>query len=649
MKRNNQPLTTMRALAFFIFLLTGFGSPSAAEESPGLLRVTSPNDDVAIAFRLTDTGVPLYAVTYKQKSLLQESGLGLRLESGPGFDRGLSILESKLTPHAETWTPIAGERTEIRNHYNELAVILNGKDRAACRLLIKFRAYNEGAAFCYVIPEQENVESFTITGELTRFRFGDDHFCWDTKDPQGLYRRVPISEVGQDCERPLVVEVADGPFVALGEARLVDYARLRFKSIPNANAFGIKLGSNVTAEAPYATPWRYVVIGDTPGELIENNDLIPNLNDPCAINDTSWIKPGKVIRSELNTTAAKATVDWARKIGASYILIDAGWYGPEMDDKSDATTVTVDPRRYSGPLDLQDVIDYGKTYGIGVILYVNRRALERQLDELLPLFRKWGVAGIKFGFVRVGSQEWTTWVHDSVRKCADYKMVVDIHDDYRPTGWSRTYPNLLTQEGIKGNETMPTAEENLILPFTRYLCGPADYTVCYYSPRIKTTRAHQLAASIVYFSPIQLLFWYDGPEQYRGEPELDVFKQLHTTWDDTRVIHGEIGKFITIARRKADQWFVGTMNAGERRRLDIPLTFLKPGVTYAASIHSDSCPQGEAPKEVTNSSQSVTVRTVITADMADNGGQVIILTPYEGHPTPSDLLDGSESGHPPVP
>ncbi len=597
---------------------------SVATLSAAPLTVSSPDGHITVAFQLTDNGSPTYSVSYQGKPLILDSALGLKLKSGDDLAGGFTVSKSDTTSHASTWKPVTGERSVVRDHYNQLAVDLAQND--GNQLRITFRAYNEGAAFCYTVPQQENLNSFTISGELSRFQFAGDHFCWDTKDPQAVYRRVPISKAGGNIERPLVVEAA--PFVALGEARLVDYARLRFNT-PAANTFGITLGSDVTATAPYTTPWRYAMIGDTPGELLENNDLIPNLNDPCAIEDTSWIRPGKVIRSELNTKTAKQTIDWAKQMGAAHILLDAGWYGPENSEKSDATTVTIDPKRYSGELDLQAVIDYGKQNGIGTILYVNRRALERQLDDLLPLFQKWGVAGIKFGFVQVGSQKWTKWVHDSVKKCADYQMIVDIHDDYRPTGWSRTYPNLLTQEGIHGNEEMPTPENNVLLPFTRFLCGAADYTVCYYSPRIQSTRAHQLAASIVYYSPIQLLFWYDKPGHFKNEPELDVFKQLVTTWDDTTVLHGEMEKYVSIARRTGDKWFVGTMNAGEPRKLDIPLTFLKPGVEYTASIKSDAQPDGSNPKAVANTTQVVTSESVITADMAHNGGQAIILTPAQ--------------------
>lgn len=598
------------------------GANEATEEAR--FKLASPNGEIALTVELSEQGAPSYAVSYKEKPLILNSRLGLKLKEGANLEEGFAIANASTSSRDDTWHPLTGERSKIRDHYNELVVDLSKDGKPS--LQIRARAYDAGVAFCYAFPEA--MAGFTITEELSQFRFTEDHFCWDTKDPQAVYQRVPISEAGRNIERPLVVEVGDSPFVALGEARLVDYARLRFNT-PAANTFGIELGSEVVVESPYTTPWRYIMIGDTPGQLLENNDLIPNLNEPCAIKDTSWIKPGKVIRSELNTKVAKETIDWAVKMNASYVLLDAGWYGNEMDNKSDATTITVDPKRFSGPLDIKEVIAYGKKHEIGIILYVNRRALEKQLDELLPLYQEWGVAGIKFGFVNVGSQKWTKWVHDSVMKCADYKMIVDIHDDYRPTGWSRTYPNLLTQEGIHGNEEMPTPEDNVLLPFTRFLCGPADYTVCYYSSRIQTTRAHQLAASIVYFSPFQLIFWYDKPRQFKDEPELEIFKQLPTTWDDTKVLHGEMEKFVSIARRSGDKWFVGTMNAGEPRKLELSLDFLQPGVTYTANIKSDAHPDGSAPKQVANTTETVTHKSVLSADMAHNGGQAIILTPIE--------------------
>jgi len=206
------------------------------------------------------------------------------------------------------------------------------------------------------------------------------------------------------------------------------------------------------------------------------------------------------------------------------------------------STVTLDPQRSKGPLDLREVIRYANERGIGIIVYVNHIALERQLDQLLPLYKRWGIKGIKFGFVNVGSQRWTRWLHDAIRKCAAHQFMVDVHDEYRMTGFSRTYPNLMTVEGIRGDEARPTNEQTLIYAFTRMIAGPAGNTVCWNDPRVtmNSTHAYQLAKPVVLFSPWQFLFWYDWPAVVEDTPELEFYNHLPTTWDDTRVIHVRI-------------------------------------------------------------------------------------------------------------
>lgn len=600
----------------------------AAEQKD--IQIVSPSGDVAVEFSLTEQGEPLYSVHCQSRPVVVDSALGLLLENGPTLDAGFRVAKSSTSSHHGSWEPVLGERSTIVDNYHELTIELQSETKSKAKLNLTFRAYDEGFAFCYTIPEQSGISDFVIAEESTRFRFANDHLSWSSSAPEKDYDHVRLSELKGKRGRPMVVEVEDGPYVAVGEARLVDYARMRFeRDQQQEHTLSPALDGTVEGTAPFTTPWRYLMIADTPGELVENNDLVRNLNDPCAIEDTSWIRPGKVFRSMLTTEGGKAAVDLAVKMNLQHILLDAGWYGSESSNDSDATTVTVDPKRYEGPLELQTVIDYATDKGIGVFLYINRRALEKQLDEILPLFQKWGVTGIKFGFVNVGPQKWTQWVHESVKKCADYKILVDIHDHYLPTGWSRTYPNLLTQEGIRGNEQMPTPKHNVTLPFIRFLCGAGDYTVCYYSGRIQTTRAHQLAASIVYYSPMQLLFWYDKPQQYRGEPELEVFKQLKTTWDETKVIHGEIGNFVTTARRSNKQWFVGSMNANEQRTLEIPLNFLEAGVTYEAFVCSDEDPAGNAPTKVKTERISVTSESILSADMANNGGHAVVITPVE--------------------
>jgi alpha-glucosidase len=431
--------------------------------------------------------------------------------------------------------------------------------------------------------------------------------------------------------------------VLLTEAEAVNYVRTRFVlDAGKPNTVTGAMYGDVDDIAPCHTPWRVIMAADKPGQLIENNDLLLNLNPPCEIENTWWIRPGKVMREvTLTTEGGKALVDFAVRRNLQYIHFDAGWYGPEGSKTSDATTVTVDPARGKpGTLNLKEVIEYARKRNVGVILYVNQRALYRQLDEILPLYANWGVAGIKFGFVQVGSQFWTAWMHEAVKKCAAYGLMVDIHDEYRPTGFSRTYPNLMTQEGIYGNEEFPDATTNVTLPFTRFTQGAADYTICYYRRKwdgstrpdtahgpvsarlLKTTSAHQLAMAVVYYSPLQYMYWYDKPSESQDEPELEFFDRVPTVWDDTKVLHGEPGRYITVARRSGNDWFVGTMTGNDGRKLNIPLDFLTEGKKYTAHIYCDD-PKSKIRTKVGIKTLTVTGKSVLEAVMSPSGGQAI--------------------------
>jgi alpha-glucosidase len=272
---------------------------------------------------------------------------------------------------------------------------------------------------------------------------------------------------------------------------------------------------------------------------------------------------------------------------------------------------------------------------------VNHRALEQQIDEIFPIFRDWGVAGLKFGFVHVGSHKWTSWVHEAVRKAARYNLMVDIHDEYRPTGYSRTYPNLLTQEGIYGNECMPDANNNTIVPFTRFLAGAADYTICYYHQAgiknvrgIKTTSAHQLALSVIYYSPLQFVFWYDKPSDFQGEPEIEFFDHLPTVWDTTAVLLGDIGKYVAIARRRGSSWFLGAITNNDGRTLDIPLDFLAPGKEFVVSTYTDGGAAVPTRTHVAIERRLVRSTSHIKTALIPSGGIAMELRPA----TPADSL-----------
>jgi len=469
---------------------------------------------------------------------------------------------------------------------------------------------------------------------LTTFVFTGDHPCWVTYSAQGVYERALISEVRRGCERPLVIEMTDGPVIAIGEARLVDFARMKFDPNPeNPTSLLAALCSEVVIQGtgkPYRSPWRFVMAADRPGTLVEHNFLLQNLNDPSEIADTSWIRPGKVFRDvTLTTVGGKASIDFAVDRGIQYIIFDAGWYGPETDDRADATYVSLDPARNPVPssLDLHAVLEYAKSRDIGVILYVNRRALERQLDEMLPLYREWGVAGIKYGFVHVGSQHWTTWLHDAIAKTAQYQLVVDVHDEYRGTGWERTFPNLLTVEGIRGNEERPTTRQNIITALTRMIAGAGDATHCWYTNFFQGTKTNQLATVVIFYSPLQFHFWYDRPSDFRNEPELDFWKTIPVVWNETRVLHGRIGEYVTFARRTGDEWYIGTLSSGEARTLTLPLDFLEEGRQYEATHYFDYSNDVEDRLKLRIARKLVNSETVLDLNIAPDGGAALRIVP----------------------
>ncbi|RYY67758.1 MAG: alpha-glucosidase, partial [Chitinophagaceae bacterium] len=309
-------------------------------------------------------------------------------------------------------------------------------------------------------------------------------------------------------------------------------------------------------------------------------------------------------------------------------------------DNSDARRVALDPLRAKGVLELKEVIRYGNTKNVGVILYVNRRALERQLDSLLPLYKSWGVKGLKFGFVQVGSQKWTSWLHEAIRKCARYQMVVDVHDEYRPTGYSRTYPNLLTQEGIRGDEESPTTEHSITTLFTRMIAGAADNTNCYFTSRVDKMGSHtaQMAKAVCIYSPLQFIYWYDHPqwnplEEFKEAdiqevPELSWYDQLPTTWDETKVLEGQMLDFATIARRKGGDWFVGSLNGTTPRKVKMPLLFLKKGKEYVATIYTHD-PAMKTATHVQIKKMNVNFNTVLELMVGSRDGIAVQISPKE--------------------
>lgn len=565
------------------------------------------------------------------------SSLYLNLK-GINAKNKFKIIRSENETITNNWINSFGEKKDVPDNYNQVKIFLESAD---LNINLVCRVYNEGVAFAYEFPEQGRRDSVTIKDEKILFRFPADYSAWSAARAQARYTHVPLSRIEKGCERPLVIEYDSTLTIALAEAKLVDYARMKFE--PDSSG-GITICSYLEGEVrksiPFQSPWRVVMIGKNPGDLLEKNYLLLNLNDASEIADVSWIKPGKVLREVTLTTAgALAAIDFTSSHNMQYIEFDAGWYGPENKDESDARAVNLDPARSKGPFDMQGIINYANSKNIGILLYVNRKALEKQLDDLLPIYKKWGIAGIKFGFVQVGNQEVTAWLHQAIKKVASFQMVADVHDEYRPTGFSRNYPNFLTMEGIRGDEESPPNNHTLITMFTRMLAGQGDNTICYYNERVDKkmgSHASQLAKAVCLFSPLQFIYWYDkaspalekkdglwGNTNYIGnEPELEFFNDVPTVWDETKVLFGKIGEYAAIARRKGNDWFIGGINGEESRTMDIKFVFLTHGIKYSAKIYSDD-PSVNTRTHVRIDSLVVDRNTVYPAKLAANNGIAI--------------------------
>lgn len=602
-----------------------------------VLTLTSPDGRNTVTFSKPANELT-YAISVDGKETILPSRAGLEVDNWAWEmalgkrdlaqpESWMDLLEvDSVTVHApvdSVWHPQYGERSTVRDRFNSATLHMSRKDKSDYRLDVQVRAYNEGIAFRYFFPEHPAAIFHKVTGDLTDYTFPRGTMAWSEKWAQATFDYTPVDSIARPVERALTLELPSGKWVALLDADVDDWCLTKYTSRPGKEGtLQSVMYSPVDIVTYYATPWKIIMTADTPGQLLENNDIVLNLN-PRAEGDFSWVKPGKIMRcTKIDTNAGLRNIDFCAEHNIPYMLFDWLWYLPCTSHDGDATKVVEN-------LDMQRVIDYGKEKGVGVWLYVNQHALMKQMDELFPLLHEWGVAGVKSGFVQYASHRWATWLHDMVRKAADNKLLMNIHDEFRPSGFSRTYPNLLTQEGICGNEEWPDATHNVTLPFTRMLNGAADYTICYYDKRLKNTHAHQLAASLVFFSPLQTIFWYDNPSLYNGEPEVKWFEDLETTFDDTRVLGGYPGKGIKMARRKGDTWWAAAMTSNDGvRGEEIDLSFLTPGKKYLATIYTDD-PKVETATHVRITEKKVSAKDKLKFDLAPRGGVAIKFSPVD--------------------
>ncbi|MCW1925052.1 glycoside hydrolase family 97 protein [Luteolibacter arcticus] len=620
--------------------------------------LASPDGKLVFALERDDsTQALLHSVTDNGRAVVTRGALGLDI-TGVGVVADQGTISNVVADSIDSsWTNAFGERSAVSDKYRQETLTISHADQGSLGVKLQVRVYDDGVALRYLIEGTGSIAS-----DKTSFPLPTTTQVWTSGTAQASISKQAISSVSGAVERPVLAELATDLYAALGEAGLVDSSRMKFTRTGTSTLVASLAGS-IAFTTTYTSPWRFVRVAPSPGSLLEGNHFMLNLCEPSQVADTSWIRPGKVLREvTLTTQGSMACIDFAAAHDLKYIMFDAGWYGAETSAASDASEVNVDPARSPGPLDLPAVIAYGKTKGVDVILYVNQIALSQQLDEILPLYQSWGVAGIKFGFVHVGSQANTRWLHEAVRKCAEHQLMVNIHDEYRPTGVSRTFPNLLTQEGIRGDEETPSNATVLNTIFTRGLAGAGDQTNCYFASRVNTMGSHasQLAKSVCIFSPWQFLYWYDRPLGSPGSagaggsvsvleevPELTFFDRLPTTWDETRVLDGYPGSHATIARRKGGIWFVGALNGNTARDFTVPLDFLPAGQNFRLELYRDDTTVATSTKVKVGHSV-VNRDSTIQRTVRVGNGFAAILTPTTDALTAPDV-DPPPRPPPPVP
>ncbi|MBI4625471.1 MAG: glycoside hydrolase family 97 catalytic domain-containing protein [Verrucomicrobia bacterium] len=673
MKFSLHPLLVLAWAAGTSFLAPAAESAQAAapngDASQAAQVLSSPDGRIKVDVGL-DAGSPQWRLTHDGNPLIERGALGLEL-AVDSF-RGPFVFErAERKANDSTWRPLWGNLSEVRDHYNELTVTLREAREGGRRFQIVLRAYNEGVACRYVIPTRSGFDRVTITRRLTEYRFGDDRPIYHNRKYE--YGTVTIATMSKS-EGCVTIDAGGGRFVALTDADRADFSQTAWMGKKDAkNTLVGSLTSPAEGKTPFQTSWEVVIVGENAAKLYEHRHVVENVNPPCAIADPSWIRPGEAISQVRNvqrvTAEVKALMDFASAHHIEYVEIDHSWCGAETkwtpeeiaffaankskfwDDKPEWRNnvggnpmaaakgwVPFRPKADSGgnfvDLDVAEVAAYGKRlpFPVGLCLYVRGAVLrefggEHPAEEVFSVYQRWGVAGIKLGFVPNGSQKNERAVAAVVRKAADNRLIVNIHDGYYPSGLSRTYPNLMNVEGVAGDESehsIPAdmkSRHDVMLPFTRCLMGPVDYTPEMF--KSAKTHAHQVAMLGVFHGRPSIR---GGMKQWSpggaGGDENEFVNKLPGLFDEMKVVT-DLGKYVTVARRRGDTWFVASMADGQPRSYALPLEFLRAGVTYHASIYADT----PGKPQTMHTNQVVSSTSVAQIVMQPNGGHLMILEP----------------------
>lgn len=648
---------TFHLLKKAVWIITLFFVPyvtAGAQEDKAVL--TSPDGNLTISF-YTNNEKLTYEVSYLNKLLVKPSGLGLELQNARTLGEKVRILKTTPSQGEDRYTLITGRTGSVAEKYNALLLEIEESGHALRKMNIEARAYNDAVAFRYIVPEQPRLTEYRLVSEKTEFRMAKDATTYSLVLPnfksgyESEYHKVPISGLANQggvaskylVGMPLLMQVPGIAWMAITESDLEGNAAAYlmnpsgswsghwFETVVSPSRTDPEVA--VLGTLPHQTAWRILMVASQPTHFMESN-AITNLNPECRIKDTSWIKAGKSAwdwwcgslnqegKSAYNTETMKYYVDFAAGQGLEFMTIDAGWCGEDITQCRENVNVP-------------EVVKYAASKGVKVFIWLYSKYVWEQLDEAFPLYEKWGVAGMKIDFIERDDQPGINFYYRVAEKAARHKLMVDFHGCTKPWGLQRTYPNVVGYEGILGMEQSKAGgrdnpDNRVTLAFTRMIPGLMDYTPGGFNnvtaeefvpqsekPMVMGTRAHHLAIYAVYESPFQMVS--DWPEVYKNDKTFQFIKDIPAAWDKTKILNGTPDTYITVARQKGSDWYLGAINNWTPHTYDLPLSFLKEG-TYVAEIYQDAPDADTNPKHCEMKSVKVTPQNTLKVSLAPGGG-----------------------------
>jgi alpha-glucosidase len=640
----------MKKTILLLFILAG------AIANAQTIELKSPDNKIIVT--VNNSEKLTYSVSYNGRIIINPSQLGFEFKDEPALTGNFLVTDQSVSSFNETWIPVVkSKHAEIINNYNELILALIEKSDPMRKMEFSVRAYNDGAAFRYKLSRSARVGDRQITKELSTFSIPGDPKAWIVEyggyssSNESEFFMHPLSYVNDKtiAGMPFLMEYGNNTWVAITEAKIDNYAAFYIGTSGISNQLTTKLvpvpgepetGVKVRFADEVYSPWRVLMIGETPGALIES-EIIQNLNDPCMIKDPSWIKPGMCAwdhwwsgEVKMEMPVIRQYIDLASSMGWPYMLVDWQWYGKFNSPEADIT-------KWAPQINMPEIIEYALSKNVKIIVWlyssdVNRNAAYK---KAFPLYEKWGVAGIKIDFMDRDDQQMVNWYQEIIKCAAENHLIVDFHGAYKPDGIIRTWPNMITREGVMGNEYYKFSEKmspehNVKLAFTRMLAGQMDYTPGAFlnvtkgqyknqTPAVVwNTRAAELSKFVIYESPLTVVC--DHPDNILNQPGSDFLKIVPTTWDDIKFIGGYPEDYIAIAKRSGETWFVGVMNNSIGKSVELNLSFLPAG-KYEAESWSDTKNSDKEPKELKKTIMTIDTTGTFKVMMANNGGFVAVL------------------------